>query len=150
MRMSSFPGRGVPIDAIRNLRRGLLGRGWFARLLLGLATIGLLTPALTALDNDLAGWSGAHGHIYPDGVHSSHPHPWDRLLTEEPGAPDSGDTGVAFTWDASSVILAILIPAVFALRIVSSRVIPGAMLAIREPAAVFLGLTTPPPRVPVF
>jgi len=128
---------------LTDARRGLLGRGWFARSLLALAVVALLAPALTAFDSDLAAWSLAHGHVYEGRVPVPHAHPWD---TDRSDAGEETASGVTFTWNAGSVIAAALVPTTLALGTTIVRTLPGIPLALTGPAPAFPRIPTPPPR----
>ena len=137
MRLSRAP------RLLTDARRGLLGRGWFARSLLALVVVALLAPALTAFDSDLAAWSLAHGHVYEGRVPAPHTHPWD---TERSGAAEDTENGVTFTWNTGSVIAAVLVPAMIALGATIVRTLPGIAVARMGPAPAFPRTPTPPPR----
>lgn len=132
----------------RDIARGLRGHGWFIRLLLGLGVLALLTPTLAALEPELAGWSHAHGHVFRDGAPVDHAHPWDRDVRglTSSGA-DAGDaSAVTFTWDADSVVFAIVVPVVVTVGFAASLLLALGRLRPRAPALVLARIPTPPPR----
>lgn len=126
--------------------RGIRGRGWFARLLMSLAALALLTPSLAAVQPELAGWSAAHGHIYEGGVPVGHSHPWDAT----PGAADESsgaDTeGVTFTWDDASTVFAVAVPLAAGIAVVSTLLFALERLRPQAPRSPFAAVLTPPPR----
>ena len=125
--------------------RGLHGRGWFARLLLGAAVLALLMPSLTALEPSLAGWSPVHGHIYADGVPVDHTHPWDGTSSGN-STTGSQTPGVTFTWDDVSAVFAATVPVTVVLAMTATLLVALERLRPAAPRPVFARIPTPPPR----
>ncbi|MGE3961960.1 MAG: hypothetical protein AB7F65_09795 [Dehalococcoidia bacterium] len=130
--MTSIPGEVVG--------RGLRGRGWFARLLLALAVVALLTPSLAAMEPGLAGWSSSHGHLFADGVAVEHTHPWEA--SSDGAAAD----GVTFTWDDASTVFAVAVPVVAVLALTATIFVALDRVRPVAPRPVFARIPTPPPR----
>ncbi len=120
--------------------RGLRGRGWFARLLLGVAALALLMPSLTAIEPGLAGWSPSHGHVYADGAAVEHTHPWDGPSNE------AGAEGVTFTWDEVSAVFAVTVPVIVVLGAAATILVALERVRPVAPLPVFARIPTPPPR----
>lgn len=127
--------------AAGSMARGLRGRGWLARVLTVLAGLALLTPSLSAVDPDLAGWTPAHEHVYEGGVPIEHSHPWDVT-----GGASSDDDRVTFVWGTDSVVLAVVVPAAIAVITISTLLVALGQLAPAAPRLVFASIPTPPPR----
>ena len=123
----------------RVVGRGLRGRGWFARLLLGAAVLALLMPSLVAFEPGLAGWLPSHGHVYEGGA-VDHAHPWDAV-TEGEQAP-----GVTFTWDEASAVFAVTIPVIVVLSLAATLLVAIERRLPDAPRPVFARIPTPPPR----
>ena len=123
--------------------RGLMGRGWFARLLLGAAVVAMLMPSLGALEPNLAGWSPTHGHVYADGAPVPHTHPWDSTAT---GSAAGQAAGVTFTWDDSSAVFAATVPVTVVLAMTATLLVALERLRPAAPRPVYARIPTPPPR----
>lgn len=133
----------------RAVVRGLQGRGWFARLLLGLTALALLVPALAAMEPPLAGWSASHGHVYEDGVPVQHTHPWDHAAgsrTADGGTESPTSGGVTFTWDADSAVFALVVPMAVTIGVTATLLLALERLRPQAPRLVFARIPTPPPR----
>lgn len=128
--------RGVTAPVMRGVR----GRGWFARLLVGLATLALLTPSLTAVQPGLAGWAASHGHVYDGSLPVDHTHPWDDTS-------DGADhEGVTFTWDDASTVFAVAVPLAVGVAVVATLLFALDRLRPQAPRSAFAAVLTPPPR----
>jgi len=120
--------------------RGLRGRGWVARLLLGLAVLALLAPSLTALEPNLAGWSPTHGHVLADGAPAEHTHPWDAQTDRVP------TEGITFTWSDASTVFAATVPVIVVLAGIATLLVALERLRPLAPRPAYARIPTPPPR----
>ena len=128
--------RGVAAPIIRGFR----GRGWFARLLVGLAALALLTPSLAAVQPGLVGWSASHGHVYDGSLPVDHAHPWDDT------SEGADHQGVTFTWDDASTVFAVTVPLAVGVAVVATLLFALDRLRPQEPRSAFTAVLTPPPR----
>jgi hypothetical protein len=142
----------------RALHRGVGGRGVLGRAFFVLALLALASPSLTAVHPDLAGWLPSHGHVYAGGVAVPHEHPWGgpapttmtfpAVSAEASGAgnADRGSADVAFTWDTSSTVKALHVPAVLALTLIATWLLRQARPRPLVPPSMAQAVPTPPPR----
>jgi len=115
-------------------------RGWvFA----AMAMLALASPSLTALNPELAGWLPSHGHVYAGGMPVPHAHPWEAESSSLGSDENHDDEGasVAFTWDLSSTVQSLAVPAVVG-------VVLGAMWLLLLVGVQPLGLPSTAPAVP--
>ena len=125
--------------------------GISARVFAAMAMLALATPSLSAVNPAFAGWLPSHGHIYEAGIPVPHAHPWDASASaaQTLSAGDASDEAagaVAFTWDLSSTVQSLTVPA-------AVGVVLGAMWLLLLASVQLLGLPstaltvpTPPPR----